>query len=510
VPIQIQEPQEKKSQNSLGICPIEAVGIDLGTTHTLVAYGEEGEVHMLSFNGDPLVPSLWGLEGGKMVCGREAQELQWRFPEKVVASIKRLMGRGLQDEVARSFPHPLRELPGEGLALEMEGRFWTPLHISTALLKYVFDGLENTLGYPVSKAVITVPASFDEAARQATRQAALEAGFTVLRLLNEPTAAALAYGLEKGLEGLYGVFDLGGGTFDFSLLHLDKGVFQVRATGGDLTLGGDDFDRLIAIYGWGEMFETLSPTERALALEEARLLKERLSTQKEVVFQKQGGILTRDTFEALARPLVDQMFAYVQRVLQEQEVSPSDLQGLLLVGGATRMPLIFERAKAFRGGKDPLCSLDPDQVVAQGAALQAEALTYGAKHLLLDVTPLSLGLEIMGGQIDVLIRRNTRIPVAMTQTFTTSDDGQTGLQLHILQGEGQRVEDCRSLAYFELWGIPPLPAGQARVDVTFLVDADGLLTVRSQEKTTGVRQEVEVKPSYGLTPEIIRDMVLEA
>lgn len=501
--ISIQEPTENlESQH------VQAIGIDLGTTHSLVAVAQEGVARVLTFEGSPLIPSLFGFKEGEWVVGRQAYALRQTHPHEVLSSIKRLMGRGREDPIALAFPHLLETTSERGLVVQLAERQWTPMEISAALLRHLYERVQEQLGYAVTQAVITVPAYFDEAARQATRDAAHLAGFQVLRLISEPTAAALAYGLDQGVEGLWGVFDLGGGTFDFSLLRMEKGVFQVKATGGDLNLGGDDFDGMLACARWGEAWEAFSDTEKAHALVEACALKEDLTQHESTQSWDGQWTVSREEFEKRITPLVDRMCTCVQQVLRDGSVQIADLQGILLVGGATRVPFVRQTLASLLG-REPLSSLDPDQAVVLGAALQAEALTYGAQHLLLDVTPLSLGIEVMGEQVEHFIHRNTRIPVAVTQTFTTHEGGQTALLLHVLQGESTQVRECRSLARFELRGIPPLPAGQARIDVTFSLDTDGLLTVKAQEKTTEIHQEIQVKPTYGLTPEVMREMILE-
>ena len=502
--IQIQEPEQAGSS-----APILALGIDLGTTHSLVAVSDEGCVRILDLGGALLLPSRVAVTEERLVVGQEVAVLE-AAGVPVLGSFKRLMGGNGETPLgawfavrdASPFPHPVRFDPEQGPLVEIAGREISPVVLSACVLTHLKEKACEALGYEVTQAVITVPAYFDEAARHATRKAGMEAGFDVLRVLSEPTAAALAYGLDQGIQGLWGVFDLGGGTFDFSLLKMTQGVFQVMGTGGDVALGGDDFDEVLARHQAGEGWRTLTSQERGEALKKARRLREALSTEP-----IQDGV-TCETFEGLIQPAVQSMLHCVARVLKEARVDVSQMCGVILVGGATRTPLIRQAVASFFG-KEPLASLDPDQVVALGAALQAEALTYGAQHLLLDVTPLSLGLEVDGEQVEVLIPRNTRIPVSQTQMFTTQVDGQNALRLHVLQGEKSRVSGCRSLAQFELRGIPPLPAGQARIQVTFAIDTDGLLTVTAREETTGMSQVVQVKPSYGLTPEIMKEVIRE-
>ncbi len=478
-----------------------AVGIDLGTTHSLAAVTIDGRPRLLrDESGEARLPSIVHL--------LESGELSVDPPEKVVASaasFKRLMGRGA-DETRIS--HKIKE--NEALVKFVLGeRALTPVELSAEVLKALKSRAEKALGQPVQKAVITVPAYFEEAQRSATRDAAHLAGLDVLRLLSEPTAAALAYGLEKGSRGTYLVYDLGGGTFDVSLLTLHNEVFQVKATGGNTHLGGDDFDRLIVDH-WtvleGRPFTTLSVEDQKTLLSEARRAKEMLSTQD--VYNAQRCLDTQ-TLKTLIFPLIQETLALAEGVLRDAKIRPEELTGILLVGGSTRMPLIKEAvSKTF---PCPLYDeLNPDEVVAMGAALQAHALTYGASQLLLDVTPLSLGLETMGGLVEKIIHRNAPIPCRKTQTFTTFEEGQTAMALHVVQGEREFATNCRSLARFEFHDIPPFPAGIARIEVSFALDADGLLTVSAQEKTTGKTIRLEVKPSFGLNPEEMARMIRQS
>lgn len=494
-----------------------AIGIDLGTTNSVVAIAPGGAPEVLrGERGRALIPSAVAYGSGEPAVG-DAALSQLDAGGDVVTSIKRLMGRGAEDVAALAGTLPWRLAPGEGgmARIEIAGRVLTPVEISADILRALRRRAEAALGGAVEKAVVTVPAYFDDAARTATRDAARLAGLDVLRLVSEPTAAALAYGLDKGAEGLYAVFDLGGGTFDISILRLQKGVFQVLATGGDAALGGDDFDRAIAAHlleAHGAGDGALEPAEARAILLSARRAKEALGARDRAAVTLPGGAeaeIDRATFERLVRPLVDRATGICAEVLEDASLAREALEGVVLVGGATRVPLVAARVEALFG-RPPLADIDPDEVVACGAALQAEALAGGGDTLLLDVTPLSLGVETMGGLFEKVVWRNTPIPAAVAKEFTTYRDGQSGMAIHVLQGERELVAQNRSLARFELAGIPPMTAGAARIRVTFAVDADGLLTVSARERTTGVESAVEVKPSYGLDEGEIERMLYES